>query len=134
MKREVSGLDEVIHYFNSSGIRTCILYGSAGTGSAGSRSDIDLAIAGEAPLSSETLIRHYLNAVDLLHREVDLVDLRNAKGLILKEILTKGDILINNDPEFLARKAMEMMDYQSDLAPGVNEMLKKRLERALYGK
>ncbi len=53
MKRKVSGLDEVIHYFNSSGIRTCILYGSAGTGSAGSRSDIDLAIAGEAPLFSK---------------------------------------------------------------------------------
>lgn len=134
MKREIPGLDEVIRYFEKNGIKTCIIYGSGGTDRAGAMSDIDLAVAADAPLSSETLVRHYLNTVDLLHREVDLVDLGKAKGLILKEILTKGDILINKDPQLLGDKAIEMMDYQSDLAPGVNRMLKQRLSRSLYGK
>ena len=41
----------------------------------------------------ETLVKHYLKAVDYLHREVDLNDLRSAKGLLLKEILKKMNSL-----------------------------------------
>ena len=41
----------------------------------------------------ETLVKHYLKAVDYLHREVDLSDLQLAKGLLLKEILKKVDSL-----------------------------------------
>lgn len=57
------------------------------------------------------------------------VDLRRAKGLYLKEILSKGTILLNEDPELLGAKAIEMMVYQSNLAPQINAIRKKQLER-----
>ncbi len=95
-------------------------------------SDIDLAIAAETELSPETLSRYYLQASSLLKREVDLRDLRRAKGLYLKEVLTKGKILLNDNPQFLGNKAIEMMDYQTDLAPQINAIRRQQLERSLY--
>jgi predicted nucleotidyltransferase len=134
MSVNIPGLKELLRYFTKSGIHTCILYGSAGTDRFTLNSDIDLAIASTEPMLSTDLVQHYLKAVDCLHREVDIKDLRQAKGIFLKEILTSGEILLNEDHEFLGEKAIEMMDFQADLAPGINEMLKKRLERAVYGK
>ena len=134
MKQDIPGLSELLTYFENNGITVCILYGSAASERYITKSDIDLSIAADEPLQPETLVKHYLKAVDCLHREVDLSDLRSAKGLFLKEILTKGEILLNKDPEFLGKKAIEMMDYQSDLAPAVNSMLKARLEEVLNGK
>ncbi len=127
-------MQELLAYLESSGITICILYGSAVSKRNIPKSDIDLSIAAGEPLRPEARVKHYLKAVDCLHKEVDLSDLRSAKGLFLKEILTKGEILLNKDPEFLGKKAIEMMDYQSDLAPAVNSMLKARLEAVLNGK
>jgi predicted nucleotidyltransferase len=134
MAQDIPGLPELLTYFENNGITVCILYGSAASERHISKSDIDLSIAADEPLKPETLVTHYVKAVDFLHREVDLSDLRAAKGLFLKEILTKGEVLLNRDPEFLGKKAIEMMDYQTDLAPAVNSMLKARLEAVLNEK
>jgi predicted nucleotidyltransferase len=134
MRADIPGLEEFITYLRSQGIRTCILYGSAAAEGLRADSDIDIAVAATVPLSAFELKDHYLKAVNFLGREVDLRDLRRARGLYLKEIMTKGEILLNEDPEFLGSKAIEMMDYQSSLAPGINAMLKRRLERTLDGK
>jgi predicted nucleotidyltransferase len=85
---ELPGLSELLDYLKNEGVTSCILYGSAARGRLRSGSDIDLAIAADDELSAETLTRHYLTASSLLHREVDLRDLRRARGLYLKEILT----------------------------------------------
>ncbi len=134
MMGDIQGLTELIDYFRREGIKSCILYGSAAGGRLRSDSDIDLAIAADGELAVETLTRHYLKATSLLQRDVDLRDLRRAKGLYLKEILTKGTILLNEDPQFLGTKAIEMMDYQSDLAPQINMIRKKQLEWLLNEK
>lgn len=134
MNGQIPGIRELICYLEDTGITTCILYGSAASNRIRAESDIDIAIAGNAPLTPEKLLNCYLKAVELLKREVDISDLRLAHGLFMKEILTGGEILLNKDPVFLGRKAIEMMDYQTDLAPGVNAMLKKRLELAIRGK
>jgi predicted nucleotidyltransferase len=134
MIQKIPGLDEVIEYFTKNGIQTCILYGSAGSSRFSENSDIDIAIAAENQLPAEDLVRYYLKAMEVLHREVDIKDLRSADGVLLKEILTTGKILINDDHKFLGAKAVEMMDFQTDLAPQINAMLKARLEKAVYGK
>ncbi|HKK65663.1 MAG TPA: nucleotidyltransferase domain-containing protein [Clostridia bacterium] len=134
MREEIPGLQELLEYFKSEGVHTCILYGSAAAGRRRSDSDIDLAIAADSEFSPETLTRHYLKATSLLKSEVDLRDLRRAKGLYLKEVLTKGKILLSGDPQFLGNKAIEMMDYQTDLAPQVNAIRREQLERSLYEK
>ncbi|MFW5727280.1 MAG: type VII toxin-antitoxin system MntA family adenylyltransferase antitoxin [Spirochaetia bacterium] len=132
MKAEIPGLHELLAYFKGEGVHTCLLYGSAAAGRLRSGSDIDLAIAAETELTPETLSRYYLQASSLLQREVDLRDLRRAKGLYLKEILTKGKILLNDNPQFLGNKSIEMMDYQTDLAPQINAIRRRQLERSLY--
>ena len=134
MFQEIPGLEELVSYFAKNGIQTCILYGSAGSSRFSEKSDIDLAVAAENRLSYDDLVRYYLKAVELLQREVDIKDLRTVQGVLLKEILTTGKILINKDHTFLGTKAVEMMDFQTDLAPQVNAMLKTRLEKAAYGK
>lgn len=124
--------DEVIELLTARTIHTIILYGSRAGGFARSGSDTDLAIAGPEELSPEELSELYLSLSSLLGDAVDLVDLRRAQGLFLTEILTKGEYLLAADPEFLGRKAEEMMDYQTDLAPGVRAMLTARLSRSSY--
>jgi len=133
-REELPGLGEFLEYLKNEGVLTCILYGSAAADRLRSDSDIDLAIAAAGELSADALTRHYLKATSLLKREVDLRDLRRAKGLYLKEILTKGEILLNEDPQILGGKAVEMMDYQTDLAPQVNAIREELLERRLYEK
>ena len=128
----MTGLNELLQYFKGAGVHTCILYGSAAAGRLRFGSDIDLAIAAETELAPETLSRYYLQASSLLQREVDLRDLRRAKGLYLKEVLTKGKILLNDNPQFLGNKSIEMMDYQTDLAPQINAIRRQQLERSLY--
>jgi uncharacterized protein len=134
MNEAIPGLSGLLEYFRKEGLRLCILYGSAAAGSLRSDSDIDLAIAGDGILGAEELSRYYLKAVSLLHREVDLRDLRRAKGLYLKEVLTRGNILLNEDPQFFGNKAIEMMDYQTDLAPQINRIRLQLLQRKLHEK
>lgn len=116
------------------GLHTCILYGSASTGRMHTGSDIDLAVAGPAPLSAEELAKLYLESSSLLGREVDISDLRRARGTFLQEILTGGEIILNDNPEFLGNRFIDMMDYSTDLAPGIQAMLKTRIERFVDGK
>ncbi|MFW5994852.1 MAG: type VII toxin-antitoxin system MntA family adenylyltransferase antitoxin, partial [Spirochaetia bacterium] len=119
MSEEIAGFAELIEYLRNEGITSCILYGSAADRRMRADSDIDLAVASDTALDPETLARHYLKSSSLLQKNVDLRDLRRAKGLYLKEVLTRGRILLNDDPQFLGNKAIEMMDYQTDLAPQV---------------
>lgn len=134
MEEEIAGISDLVEYLRSEGVRSRILYGSAASGRLRPDSDIDLAIAADELISPETLARRYSEATALLHRDVDLRDLRRAKGLYLKELLTKGRILLNEDPQFLGNKAIEMMDYQTDLAPQVNAIREKQLKRMLHEK
>ena len=134
MEEEIAGLTELVEYLRSEGVRSCILYGSAASGRLRPDSDIDLAVAADELISPVTLAQHYSKATALLHRDVDLRDLRRAKGLYLKELLTKGRLLLNEDPQFLGNKAIEMMDYQTDLAPQVNAIREQQLKRMLHEK
>ena len=134
MEEDIPGIPALLEYLRKEGIHSCILYGSAATGSLRPHSDIDLAIAGDREFSTETLARLYLETSMILGREVDLRDLRRARGLFLKEILTKGKILLNDDPTFLGSKAIEMMDYQTDLAPHINRIREQQIESMLYEK
>ena len=133
MRLKGDTIHRLVEDFVQKGVSTIILYGSAATDKTGGlKSDVDLAVAGEELLTPEELSDMYLSASSIVQREVDIVDLRRAKGFFLKEILTKGEIILNEDPGFLASRAEEMMDYQTNLAPGVEAMLRQRLARSLH--
>jgi len=61
--------------------------------------------------------------------DVDLVDLREAHGLLLTQILTKGRDVRKDNPSFVAEKAIEMYDYQRFFEPSIREARRRRIER-----
>ncbi|MCZ8157163.1 MAG: nucleotidyltransferase domain-containing protein [Leptospira sp.] len=102
-------------------IHTAILFGSSLTDSFRKDSDIDIAIACHSPLSAQD----FMNYASLLtekfsDRKIDLIDLHQAKGLILLEILTRGKIL-RRDTIFLAKSIISMHEYFDFIYPYVRQ-------------
>lgn len=96
------------------GIRLAILFGSLATGGATPRSDLDLAVLMDSPLSGEIK----MNLIDALSqttgRPVDLVDLRVAGEPLLGQILKHGVRLLGSDgdyAELLKRHLFEEADF-----------------------
>ena len=83
-----------------------ILFGSVAAGRANPSSDVDLAVLSSAPLSTERRIELTQELGSALGRSVDLVDLRSASGIIVKELLTEGVVLKNADPDLFANRLL----------------------------
>ncbi len=118
---------------SDSRIKLCILYGSAVAGRLTDRSDIDIAIAGDAPFKAENLVELQLELSRRLGREVDLVDMKNLEGLILSEILRHGIVLIKKDKALYAGYIKKVIYFNEDVLPGMRMILKKRAERFASG-
>jgi predicted nucleotidyltransferase len=86
-------------------VRVAWLFGSAARGTAGARSDIDVAILVAAPLAAgeEMVLREALAAA--ARRRVDLVFAEEAPPLLAREIVADGVLLACRDDE--ARVAFE---------------------------
>lgn len=109
------------------------VFGSYASGEETENSDVDISIAAYDVLPFETLqkIRAKLN--DSLDRDIDLVDLNSVSGLILKEALTTGQIVMNKDPELYAGLMKRMLYNQADMMPYYNRTLEERREEFLNG-
>ena len=94
-------------------VRLAYLFGSAARGEAGVESDVDLAVLLE-PAGRILEIAERLEGGT--GRTVDLVDLRRAPPLLLREVLRDGLVLACRDPleraEFEARALAEYLDTQ----------------------
>ncbi|MGH8650067.1 MAG: type VII toxin-antitoxin system MntA family adenylyltransferase antitoxin, partial [Burkholderiales bacterium] len=71
-------------------IRIALLFGSLAEGKERRDSDLDLAVAAGGPLSADQKSALIAELAQAMGRPVDLVDLRTAAGLVLKEALTTG--------------------------------------------
>jgi predicted nucleotidyltransferase len=118
-------------------LHTVVLYGSAARGTLRRdgdellRSDVDIAVASEQPLGIEKWLDLQAEFAQALGIEVDLVDLREVHGLLLKEIMTGGYPVVNNKPAFRAQKASEMYRDEYTFAPVIREARRKRLHKRL---
>ncbi len=114
-------------------LHTVIVYGSAASGNLRSgdafASDVDIAVAGPEPLGLRAKLDLVTSLSRALARDVDLVDLYEAHGLLLAQILTKGHAVRKNKPSFVAEKAIEMYDYQLFFEPSLREARRRRIER-----
>jgi predicted nucleotidyltransferase len=102
-------------------LHTIILFGSAKENHLNEESDIDLGIAGKVILSSteiQDIKERFMNLFE--NRDIDLVDLNQSKGLIDREILTKGKV-IKEDIHFFLRKLTDMYDYMELYYPILKE-------------
>ena len=75
-------------------IQCAFLYGSFARGKASSQSDLDIGVLFDPPVGVEKLIE-YAQELELVlsGRRVDLIDLSNAQGLILKEVISSNSVL-----------------------------------------
>lgn len=112
-------------------VRLAILYGSFASGMNGAMSDIDLAVAGEGPFDTEKLAGLNLALSAAAGREVDLLDLNTAGGMILTEVLTTGERLKMTDEELYVGLIRKMHYFQADMAPNIRYILDKRREAFL---
>ena len=109
------------------------VFGSYASGKPTVNSDVDLSVAAYNKLSFTMLqeLRQRLN--DCLDRDIDLVDLNAVSGLILKEALTTGKVIINKDPELYSALMKKMLYNQADMMPYYNRILKERREEFING-
>ena len=95
-------------------ILVVILYGSFARHGAGPKSDVDVGIYPQNPMDPLTLATMATDLGQALGREVDLVDLREAHGAILEEVIVRGEHLIVRDPEVMARLLKRMWYEKED--------------------
>jgi predicted nucleotidyltransferase len=115
------------------GLKLAILYGSAAAGRMRQDSDVDVAVLFDNPLNLEQKMDLVSRLEMKLRRDVDLVDLFNLSGTILKQILCKGQVLLKNDAVALAELYRRMIYNQTDMMPYVTRTLMERQQRFLYG-
>lgn len=114
-------------------IRICTLFGSAAKNKLHPRSDIDIAVADEKPLSPNMYLALVSELSRNLHREVDLIDFQKANGIILSEALCSGKILFCNDKAQLVHLIQKVWLYNADTLPFIRKILETRNKRFAYG-
>ena len=110
-----------------------IVYGSLASDTLRDDSDVDVAVLCHTELHAEEKLILTQTLGERLGREVDLVDLRAASGVLLKQILTKGKILIKRDDGAYAELLKRMIYNQEDYMPYFQRALKERMERFVNG-
>lgn len=96
-------------------------------------SDIDIALLFDRPLSDNKKIELLTRLEQELGRDIDLVDLFFLNGTILKQILSKGQVLIQVKPGVLAGLVQRMIYNQADMMPYVTRTLIERQQRFVHG-
>ncbi len=72
-------------------------FGSQASGQARESSDVDLAVLAHQPLPSVRRFELEQELAGLLHREVDLVDLRGASTVMRMQVIATGGCLYSGD-------------------------------------
>ena len=111
------------------GLRLALVYGSLAADRLTPESDLDVAVAADRPLSWEDRSTVAGQASLATGREVDLLDLRQAHGLILREALARGRLLFCHDRGLYSYLIQRMWDEQADFQPMVDRLLHRRLTR-----
>lgn len=114
-------------------LRLAILFGSVASGEVRPDSDIDIAIAGDTPLTAQAKLALIETIAQHTGRPVDLVDLRTAGEPLLGQILRKGVRLVMRDSRLLAKLISHHLMETEDFLPYRRRILEKR-RQAWIGK
>lgn len=115
-------------------VRVAIVYGSFARNAQRPDSDFDVAVAAESRLSVTAKVRIVTGLSRLLGREVDLIDLNEASGTVLTEALSQGRLLLNRDPELLARILSKAMVQHEDFDKLRDKLMRDKRARVFNGK
>lgn len=95
-------------------LRYLVLFGSWASGRHRPDSDIDVACDFGRRLTADELVAMSQDLSSSLGREVDLVDLHQARGALLSEILVRGIVVFRASAEETARLLKKMWYDQAD--------------------
>lgn len=114
-------------------LRLAIVYGSAAAGKLRADSDVDLGVLFDPPLTARQKMDLAGRLEQALLRGVDLVDLSAASATLLRQILCKGRVLIQRQPEAMAGLVRTMIYQEADLMPYIRRTLIERQHRFAHG-
>jgi predicted nucleotidyltransferase len=80
-------LQDVVRILREAGVVYALVFGSAARGELRADSDLDLAVAGAKPLTSEERRKLVERLAAAARRPIDLIDLRTARGLVYAKAL-----------------------------------------------
>lgn len=115
------------------GLQLAVVYGSVAVGAMRPDSDVDIALLFDQPLSAERKMDIVARLERELLRTVDLTDLFDLSGTILKQVLSKGRILIQKEEGLFAGLMKKMIYNQTDMMPYVTRTLLERQRRFING-
>ena len=119
--------DQIIHCLaQQRDVSVGILFGSVAQGRARKDSDVDLAVAGSAPLSAQTKRLLIAEVAAATGRSVDLVDFSTAGLPVRVEALTKGRVIYRKDPGLYASLVTRMLLDRADFEPVRTRILRER--------
>jgi predicted nucleotidyltransferase len=107
-------------------VRIAILFGSLARGSGRPDSDLDVSVAADAPLDETQKLSLVAELAHSAGRAVDLVDLRTAAGLVLRDALTRGKRLRVADAGLMAGLLRRLWFDQADFQPYRRRILEAR--------
>ncbi len=126
-------IQEAQNYFQKDDrILLAILYGSYARGTVRKDSDIDIAIHAEKVLNATELMDLHSDLVKILGVEVDLIQLQNAKGLILKEIVKHG-LRLKHHSSIFAYYNLQVIYFTEDYLPALRRMQDARIRKFIHG-
>ena len=114
-------------------IEFACVFGSFAQGRQTPASDIDVAVAAQAPIDPDRRLALNDEVASAAGRPVDLVDLHRAGPLLLTQALTKGRRVVKRDSRVLARLLVKMWYLNADLMPLVRMIQDTRRKRFLHG-
>ena len=111
-------------------IELAILFGSMAMGSYTEKSDIDLAVKKQRPISAQQKIELIEQIALLTGRAVDLVDLSTVGEPLLGQILKYGKRLLGSDTAY-AEIGLKHVYAQADFVPYIQRTLEERRQKWL---
>lgn len=115
-------------------LQLAVLHGSAIAGNLRKDSDIDLAVALDHTMNPEELLELATIVSLACGRETDIADLRSAGGLFLHRILSKGQLIVNREPDLYCRLAQESLEFIQDIQPIVRAAQDRRVKEFADGR
>jgi len=107
-------------------IRIVFVFGSMASGGATPDSDLDIAVAADGPLSSETKAQLIDQIARIVNRPIDLVDLQTAGEPVRTQVLTKGRLVVCTDRRLYAELIKRMVFDHADFVPYRTRILAER--------
>ena len=119
--------DLKIFFANQKDVQLAFAFGSLAANKMRLDSDVDIAILKEQPLALDERIALMNELAEVTKTDVDLVDLFFEEGLLLKEVMTTGEILLCQSESALLYLNQRVFSFSEDYEPTYRLMLKQSL-------